>query len=71
MAAYADAIERCNTEVAPWHVVPADRKWYRNWAVTNAADRAARGAGAALAGRRSFDVEAERARAARDALAVS
>ena len=20
---------------APWHVVPADRKWYRNWAVTN------------------------------------
>jgi PPK2 family polyphosphate:nucleotide phosphotransferase len=33
MAAYADAIERCTTEVAPWHVVPADRKWYRNWAV--------------------------------------
>jgi PPK2 family polyphosphate:nucleotide phosphotransferase len=33
MAAYADAIERCTAEVAPWHVVPADRKWYRNWAV--------------------------------------
>ena len=33
--AYADAIERCNTEVAPWYVVPADRKWYRNWAITN------------------------------------
>ena len=21
------------TEAAPWYVVPADRKWYRNWAV--------------------------------------
>jgi PPK2 family polyphosphate:nucleotide phosphotransferase len=32
-AAYADVLERCNTEVAPWYVVPADRKWYRNWAI--------------------------------------
>jgi PPK2 family polyphosphate:nucleotide phosphotransferase len=32
--AYEIAIERCNTEHAPWHVVSADRKWYRNWAVT-------------------------------------
>ena len=31
--AYEIALERCNTEKAPWHVVPADRKWYRNWAV--------------------------------------
>jgi PPK2 family polyphosphate:nucleotide phosphotransferase len=29
-----DALERCSTELAPWHVVPADRKWYRNWAVS-------------------------------------
>jgi PPK2 family polyphosphate:nucleotide phosphotransferase len=34
MAAYADALERCSTDVAPWHIVPADRKWYRNWAIT-------------------------------------
>jgi PPK2 family polyphosphate:nucleotide phosphotransferase len=34
MTAYADAIQSCDTEVAPWHVVPADRKWYRNWAIT-------------------------------------
>jgi PPK2 family polyphosphate:nucleotide phosphotransferase len=33
-AAYADALARCSTEYAPWHVVPADRKWYRNWAVS-------------------------------------
>jgi PPK2 family polyphosphate:nucleotide phosphotransferase len=34
LVAYADTIERTNTEVAPWHVIPADRKWYRNWAIT-------------------------------------
>jgi len=33
MEAYADLLERCNTEVAPWYHIPADRKWYRNWAV--------------------------------------
>ena len=31
--AYEVALERTNTEVAPWHVVPSDRKWYRNLAV--------------------------------------
>jgi PPK2 family polyphosphate:nucleotide phosphotransferase len=33
--AYEIVLERCNTDVAPWHIVPADRKWYRNWAVTS------------------------------------
>ncbi len=31
--AYAEALRRCDTDDAPWYVVPADRKWYRNWAV--------------------------------------
>ncbi len=31
--AYAAVLERCNPDAAPWHVVPAGRKWYRNWAV--------------------------------------
>jgi PPK2 family polyphosphate:nucleotide phosphotransferase len=31
--AYEIAVERCSTDVAPWYVVPSDRKWYRNWAV--------------------------------------
>ncbi|HWJ11868.1 MAG TPA: PPK2 family polyphosphate kinase, partial [Nocardioides sp.] len=31
--AYELAIERTNTEVAPWHVIPADKKWYRNLAI--------------------------------------
>jgi PPK2 family polyphosphate:nucleotide phosphotransferase len=33
MEAYQAVLERCNTERAPWYVIPADRKWYRNWAV--------------------------------------
>ncbi len=33
-SAYEEALERCSTDHAPWHVVPADRKWYRNWAVS-------------------------------------
>ncbi|MEJ7628681.1 MAG: PPK2 family polyphosphate kinase [Nocardioidaceae bacterium] len=32
--AYEVALERCSTPVAPWYVVPSDRKWYRNWAIT-------------------------------------
>jgi len=34
-AAYGAAIGRTSTEVAPWFVVPADHKWYRNWAVAS------------------------------------
>jgi PPK2 family polyphosphate:nucleotide phosphotransferase len=33
-AAYNDALTRC-AEAAPWYVVPADRKWYRNWVVAS------------------------------------
>jgi len=31
--AYEAALERCNTAAAPWHIVPSDRKWYRNYAI--------------------------------------
>jgi PPK2 family polyphosphate:nucleotide phosphotransferase len=31
--AYQAALTRCSTREAPWHVVPADRKWYARWAV--------------------------------------
>jgi PPK2 family polyphosphate:nucleotide phosphotransferase len=33
-SAYEEAIRECSTDVAPWYVVPADRKWYRNWAIS-------------------------------------
>jgi PPK2 family polyphosphate:nucleotide phosphotransferase len=32
--AYEDALSRCSTQVAPWYVVPADRKWFRNLAIS-------------------------------------
>jgi PPK2 family polyphosphate:nucleotide phosphotransferase len=32
--AYEVMIERTNTEYAPWHIIPANKKWYRNLAVT-------------------------------------
>lgn len=34
LAAYEDAIRACTTEIAPWYAIPADHKWYRNWAVS-------------------------------------
>jgi len=34
--AYEDALNRCATEYAPWFVVPADKKWFRNLAVAEA-----------------------------------
>jgi PPK2 family polyphosphate:nucleotide phosphotransferase len=34
LAAYEDALERCDSDRAPWFVVPADHKWHRNLAVT-------------------------------------
>ena len=34
LEAYEDALSRCSTESAPWYVVPADRKWVRDFAVS-------------------------------------
>jgi PPK2 family polyphosphate:nucleotide phosphotransferase len=31
--AFEDAIDNCSTEHAPWYVVPANKKWYRNLVV--------------------------------------
>ncbi len=33
-SAYSTAITRCSTDYAPWYVIPANDKDYRNWAVT-------------------------------------
>jgi len=33
MEVYEDVIEKTGTEFAPWHIIPADRKWYRNLVV--------------------------------------
>ena len=34
--AYETALSKCSTEWAPWHLVPADHKWYRNLVVAEA-----------------------------------
>jgi PPK2 family polyphosphate:nucleotide phosphotransferase len=34
MQAYEDVLTRCNTAYAPWAIIPANRKWYRDLAVT-------------------------------------
>lgn len=31
--AYEDALTKCSTKWAPWHIVPANKKWYRNLVV--------------------------------------
>jgi PPK2 family polyphosphate:nucleotide phosphotransferase len=28
--AYAAAIEKCSSQIAPWYIVPAEKKWFRN-----------------------------------------
>ncbi len=35
-AAYQDAIDNCTTKHAPWYVVPANKKWYRNLVIARA-----------------------------------
>jgi len=33
--AYQVALTKCSTDVAPWYVVPADRKWHRDWLLSH------------------------------------
>jgi polyphosphate kinase 2 (PPK2 family) len=34
MEAYEEAIERTSTDDAPWYVIPADKKWYRDLVIS-------------------------------------
>jgi polyphosphate kinase 2 (PPK2 family) len=34
MNAYTDAISNCSIIQAPWYVIPANNKWFRNWAIS-------------------------------------
>lgn len=63
IAAYQEMLDRTSTQVAPWYVVPANRKWYARLAVTELLT----GALASLDlgwPPADFDVEAEKARLA-------
>lgn len=34
MHAYDRLISACSTSIAPWYVIPSDRKWFRNFAIS-------------------------------------
>lgn len=59
--AYEIALERTHTDHAPWHVVPADRKWFRNLAIAQLLLDALRGLDPQWPAA-DFDVTHERAR---------
>jgi PPK2 family polyphosphate:nucleotide phosphotransferase len=59
--AYEIALERTNTEIAPWYVVPSDKKWYRNLVIGELLLDALRGMGLRWPPP-DFDVEEERRR---------
>ena len=58
---YEIALERCNTDAAPWYVVPSDHKWYRNWAIGQLLLEALRGMDLAWP-QPDYDVDEQRAR---------
>ena len=33
MTAYEEMLQQCSTTWAPWHIIPANQKWYRNLAI--------------------------------------
>ena len=33
MEAFEEVFLRCSPDMAPWHIIPADQKWYRNLAI--------------------------------------
>lgn len=33
MGAFEDVFQKTSTDYAPWHIIPADQKWYRNYAI--------------------------------------
>jgi len=45
MEAYQDMLRKCSTDHAPWYVVPANRKWLRNLAVSEIVVRTLEGMG--------------------------
>ena len=59
--AYEIALERTNTDAAPWRVIPADKKWFRNLAIGDLLLQTLRGLDLPWPAA-DFDVAAERKR---------
>lgn len=64
MEAYQAALTKCSTVAAPWHVVPADQKWYARLAVQQLLLEAMRGMDLRWPAA-DFDVEEQKERLAR------
>jgi PPK2 family polyphosphate:nucleotide phosphotransferase len=41
--AYEDALSKCSTKHAPWYIIPANKKWFRNLAVSQIIEDRMRG----------------------------
>ena len=63
--AYEIVLERTSTQVAPWHVIPSDKKWYRNLAIAQLLLDTLRGLDLQWPAA-DFDVEAEKQRLAEE-----
>ncbi|PKQ18112.1 MAG: phosphate--nucleotide phosphotransferase [Actinobacteria bacterium HGW-Actinobacteria-8] len=61
MEAYQAVFDRCSTEAAPWHAIPADNKWFARLAVTELLTATLEGMDLTWPVA-DFDVETERAR---------
>lgn len=35
MQAFDDALEKCSTTAGPWYAIPSNKKWFRNWAISD------------------------------------
>lgn len=57
--AYEDVLSRTSTEYAPWYIVPAERKWYRDWVVATILVKALKDLGMEYP-KPPFDVDAAR-----------
>ncbi len=61
--AYQAALTQCATDCAPWYVIPADRKWHRDWLLTQLVAETLREMNPQYPAM-EFDVAAEKARLA-------
>jgi PPK2 family polyphosphate:nucleotide phosphotransferase len=43
MHAFEDVLSKCSTAGAPWHIIPANAKWYRNMVVADIIEKTLRG----------------------------
>jgi PPK2 family polyphosphate:nucleotide phosphotransferase len=59
--AYQVALTQCSADCAPWYVIPADRKWHRDWLLTHMVIETLREMNPQYP-QMDYDVEAETAR---------